>query len=106
MITLSRYYRCPQCGHHLGWLQRCKLAPLGVQKIIPCPSCKEPLEWSKWPHHLITIGSVLPLIVMAAAFLNMEGKFMRTLLLIAAGVTLLGASLNKIESHTHHKNSN
>ncbi len=52
------------------------------------------------------IGSVLSLILVVALILS-DGN---TLLLISyftvMGVILLGVCLNKVQSHTHHKNSN
>ncbi len=98
-------WRCPQCGHNLGWFERAKLSPWGMRRIIPCPSCKQPLEWSKWPHRLIMFGS-LTLLIVGLVSLSAEQRFIHIAVFVAAGMTLLGVCLNKVNCHTPNKSSN
>src|ERR1700679_3429393 len=95
MVTGYSNYRCPKCGHQFTWIQRCRLAPWGVRKIIPCPSCKEPLEWSKWPHRVLYLWL---LYVLVGSFGN-HSQFWFILASIALLATLVAFCFLKIESH-------
>jgi len=103
MVTGYSYYRCPKCGHHLGWFQRCKLAPWGVRKVIPCPSCKEPLVWSKWPHRMLDLWVLLAIAVGNFGYHSKFWLFAGSISLVAA---LMALCFLKIEISSQSKSSN
>jgi hypothetical protein len=98
-------YGCPKCGHCFGWFQRAKFAPWGVRKIIQCPSCKEPLEWSKWPHHIIQFCLLFLFVGVFGHFAQHHDLwfFIVIPVIVAASIAV---SFLKIESHSQPKNSN
>src|ERR1700693_1358912 len=89
--------KCPKCGHHLSWLQQSKLAPWGVRKIVPCPSCKEPLEWSKWPHRMLYLW----LLFAVVGSFRYHAEFWLLIGSIALIAALIGLCFLKIEIHSH-----
>src|ERR1700722_2592764 len=95
MVTGYSYYKGPKCGHQRGWFQRSKLAPWGVRKIVPCPSCKEPLEWSKWPHRMLCLW-VLLVVVSGFGHHTEFWLFIGSIALVAA---LIALCFLKIERH-------
>lgn len=101
MATGYSCYQCPKCGYQLGWLQRTKLTPWGVRKVVPCPSCKEPLEWSKWPHRMLYLWLLL---ILVSNFGHQ--RFWLIIASIALVAVLIAICFLKVESHSHPKISN
>jgi hypothetical protein len=96
--VLRSKYKCPQCGHYVGWLQRGKLSPWGVRKIMPCPSCSEPLEWSKWPFRVFEIGFLTMCVAFAAGFLS-TNRVIDYLIMVGVILEVLGFCFNRVEHH-------